>query len=226
MRMEYEEIQDQKFSNEQEIVSLVFPKDRDVYVQKLLAQIGLMAFVVWIIFFKSEGDNIYSIAFSSLIGVALLVVIYEKIVFFFKVDKISATVNSLKLFYKNSLIGIYPFKRVGLKIVSDIGGTYEISFYDLSEKKKLFYCKENEVEQNNLQALLLHLQKTTGMDSSIIKDGTHGEVIPLVKLNDMSYSSSMERYYDKHYFYDLSGYRWMIYPFVVIVILITLYFTN
>ncbi len=226
MRMEYEEIQDQKFSNEQEIVSLVFPKDRDVYVQKLLAQIGLMAFVVWIIFFKSEGDNIYSIAFSSLIGVALLVVIYEKIVFFFKVDKISATVNSLKLFYKNSLIGIYPFKRVGLKIVSDIGGTYEISFYDLSEKKKLFYCKENEVEQNNLQALLLHLQKTTGMDSSIIKDGTHGEVIPLVELNDMSYSSSMERYYDKHYFYDLSGYGWMIYPFVVIVVLITLYFIN
>ena len=71
------------------------------------------------------------------------------------------------------------------------------------------------------------MHKTTGMDADIIKNGTYGEAIPLVAdFNDMSHTDSMSRYYDKYYFYKLSGYGWLIYPFVVIVVLATLYFIN
>ncbi|WP_457593213.1 hypothetical protein [Hydrogenimonas sp.] len=225
--MEADKTKDQKLNSEQEIVSLVFPKNREAYMQKLFGQVGLAAFVVWIIFFKSENDNIYVIALSSLIGISLLVVLYEKIAFLFKVDKLTITPDSFQLSYKNQLVRTCPFKKIGLKIASDIGGSYEVSFYNLSENKKLFYCKENDVDKNDLQALLLYLEKITDIDANVMKKGTHGEVIPLIAdFNDISHSNSLARYYDKYYFYNVSGYGWMIYPFIVIVVLATLYFIN
>ena len=225
--MKTENTNNQKLAAEKENISLVFPKDREAYILKLLGQVGLAVFVMWIIFFKSEKDNIYVIALSSLIGIVLLIVLYEKIVFFLKVDKIIASDSSLHLSYKNHPSQTYPFEKTGLKIVSDIGGVGEVSFYDLSENKKIFYCKENEVDKNDLHALLLHLQKTTDIDTDIIKNGTYGEVVPLMTdFDEKSHVDSLARYYDKYYFYKLSGYGWLIYPFVVIVVLATLYFIN
>ena len=225
--MKTEETNNQRLATKKENISLEFPKDRETYILKLLGQVVLAVFVMWIIFFKSEKDNIYVIALSSLIGIVLLIVLYEKIVFFLKVDKITVSDSSLHLSYKNHPSQTYPFEKIGLKIVSDIGGVGEVSFYDLSENKKIFYCKENEVDKNDLQALMLHLHKFTDIDADIIKKGTYGEVIPLVAdFNDMSHSDSLSRYYNKYYFYNLSGYGWLIYPFVVIVVLATLYFVN
>ena len=205
----------------------MFPKDREAYILKLLSQIVLAVFIVWIIFFKSEKDSIYVIVLSSMVGIVLLIVLYEKIVFFLKVDKITASDDSLHLSFKNHSLQTYPFKKIGLKIVSDIGGASEVSFYDLSENKKIFSCKENEVDKNDLHSLLLYLQKTTDIDTDIIKNGTYGEVVPLVTdFDEKSHVDSLARYYDKYYFYKLSGYGWLIYPFVIIVVFATLYFIN
>ena len=225
--METEKNNNQELTAEEENISLAFPKDSDAYILKVLGLVVLAAFIMWIIFFKSKNDSIYLIALYSLIWFALLVVLYEKIMFLLKVDKITASDSSLYLSYKNHLPQKYSFDKLGIKISFDVGGTGEVSFYDLSKNKKMFYCKENEVDKNDLHALLLHMFKTIGMDTDIIKNGTYGEVIPLVaNFNDKSHSDSLARYYDKYYFYKLSGYGWLIYPFVVIVVLATLYFIN
>ena len=50
--METEETKNQKITTEEENVSLVFPKDREAYILKLLGLVMLAAFIMWIIFFK------------------------------------------------------------------------------------------------------------------------------------------------------------------------------
>jgi hypothetical protein len=208
------------------IFSLAFPNDREDYILKLFVLSALAAFLIWVIY-KSKDDNVYLIVIYSFFAILLLMIIYEKIVFFLKIDKITASDSFLHLSFKNLPPQKYSLGKIGIKISFDINGTKEVSFYDLSKNKKIFSCKENEVDKNDLQALLLHLHKVTGLGDDIIKKGTYGEVIPLVaNFNDMSHTDSMSRYYDKYYFYELSGYGWLIYPFVVIVVLATLYFVN
>ncbi len=220
--------QNQKLTIEEEgNISLLFPEDSEAYILKVFGLVVLAAFITWIIFFKSQNDGIFLIGIYTILWFSLLVVLYEKIIFFLKVDKITASNNSLYLFYKNHPPKKYSFNKLGIKISFDVGGSGQVSFYDLSKNKKIFFCKENEVDKNDLHALLLHLFKTVGMDTDIIKNGTYGEVVPCVaNFNDKSHSDSLARYYDKYYFYNLSGYGWLVYPLVVIAVLATLYFAN
>ena len=225
--METEKINSQGLTAEEENISLVFPKDREAYVLKVFGLIVLAVFITWVIFFKSKDDNIYLFGIYIILWFSLLVALYEKIIFFLKVDKITADENYFYLLYKNHPPKKYSFDKLGVKISFDVGGTGQVSFYDLPKKKKIFFCKENEVDKNDLHALLSHLFKTVNMDTDIIKNGTYREVIPLVaNFDDKSHSDSLVRYYDKYYFYNVSGYGWLVYPLVVAAVLATLYFAK
>ena len=200
--MRKEKVGNYRNNFEQAKISLMFPKNREEYIQKLFGIFLLMLFLWWLIIFKIEQDNIFLFSMAILMGVLSVFVLLEKILFLLKVDKIVATSESLQLYYQNRITQAYHFEKIGLKMVSDISDKFEISFYDLSKKKKIFHCKENEVEQSELQTLLEHLEKVTTIDTNIIKYGTYGEVVPLVLgSSDSSKSIDMTRYYSKDYFY-------------------------
>jgi len=143
----------------------------------------------------------------------VLIVLVDKIYMLITVDEIIIKENYFYVLYKNNIKYKISIDSLGVKVTHDINGVKEISFYDFSRKKKIFSFKGNEIDKTPFIDMLQYFKNFS--DEDIFKNGTYGEMIPLVPT-----ASEIDNYIVKKSFY--SSYEWMMIPIILAVMVLTL----
>jgi len=200
-----------------------FPKDRENYVWKIIGFIFLASICFYALYFGPNGNSTVSKGIAAFFALVVFVVLYEKIYMLFTVDKVVLSNSDFKTFYKNKVKYKIPLNELGLKIGSDTNNTREISFYNLQKNIKIFAYKENDIDKVELDDFFLRLIEITNIDEDVFSQGTYNEILPLLGTNDINIQAEIN-YHQKKYFFEVSSYGWIIYPFVTLLMLLTLHY--
>lgn len=185
-----------------------FPQNREEYLMKIIGYIFL-GFVLTFI------ANKISINFAMIVLLIVLIVLVDKIYMFMTVDEIIIKKNYFYVLYKNSIKYKIPIDALGVKVTHDINGVKEISFYNFFQNKKIFSFKENEINKDLFANLVQYFKNFS--DEDIFKNGTYGEMIPLISADSKIDNFN---YVVKKSFY--SSYGWIMIPIVIVIIVLTL----
>jgi hypothetical protein len=200
------------------LAEMVFPKDREDYIYKNVSALLLAFIILYAIYKNIDHDLVAKILFIFFLFVVVIVT-YKKFYMFFTVDRVLLSPRNIIILHKNKYRKTY-LENIGIKIAYDTKNNKEISIFDIDKNKEIFYCKENDVDKDELQKFFAELLQITNIDKSVFEYGTYGEIISL-RSND--FIDSDINYLQKKYFFDYLGYRWMIYPFFVLIVVIILY---
>jgi len=205
-----------KDNNQNLIIKL--PKDRETYMQKITLFIAISLFVIFIIAKEHYNESLY---IFGLLFFTLVVVIwvYDKIYQLITIDSIELSQSELSTKKNGAVVNSCPLEALAIKI--SVTGKNETTFYKLPSKIKLFSYREEDIGKEELEILIKRLEALALCDINLLRQSTFGQIVPLLGGNMTPEGIEAEVLYNLKK-EGMKSWGWIIPPFVVLVVIVTL----
>lgn len=160
-----------------------YPENRDMTISKVILQVILFAFLVYIVSNTTDTLSKYGLYFFIMI---VVLQISSEIKNFFMIDEVVITNNNLILKKKKKISSTTSLKNITFKITInpiDLSNKIHIDLYDIETKKHLINITNKAISEDTFGYFIQLLSDTSNRNITDFQESTHNQLLSLYPEN-------------------------------------------